>query len=362
MGSSVGRFVSAGNFLLFPFRFSAGIAFLRVENRRYHNFYSGVSMERFYRFGTTYIAALMLPVLAGFAVGAEPDAIQPSAKGVLGDVVTAMTFNIRVDTFIDGPNRWDKRKGYVYDLIADHAPDIVGLQEAKNGQYFEIRQALPMYQGYGVGRSNGAERGEMCPILYRGDRYLKTDSGTFWFSNTPDKPGSKDWGNWPPRICSWVRLTDRQTLSSFYVYNVHLDHMSQNSRSKSVRLLTQKIAARKTNDPYIVMGDFNMKMTNSAMQYLQKNTLAPMADAWTSLHGSRTTIGTRPGFNGSSGPKIDHILSKELPVVGVTIDSRKYNGRRPSDHLPVIARVLMPSRAFAEAPESSYEQSTHTLF
>lgn len=320
-------------------------------------------MELFFRMRKNYFAALMLPALAGFAIAAQPVQTPPAAKGVLGDVITAMTFNIRVDTFIDGPNRWDKRKGYVYDLIADHAPDVVGLQEAKHGQYVEIRQALPAYMGYGVGRNNGAESGEMCPILYRGDRYLKTDSGTFWFSDTPEKAGSKDWGNWPPRICSWVRLTDRKTQSSFYVYNVHLDHMSQNSRKKSIRLLTQKIAARKTDDPYIVMGDFNMKINNSAMKYLQMNRTAPMADAWTSLHGDRTTVGTRPGFNGSSGPKIDHIpLSTELRPLQVTIDNRKYNGRRPSDHFPVIAKVLMPSQAFAEAPEASREKSTHNLF
>jgi endonuclease/exonuclease/phosphatase family metal-dependent hydrolase len=140
-----------------------------------------------------------------------------------------------------------------------------------------------------------------------------------------------------------------------------MDHLSQNSRKKSVRLLTQKIAARKTDDPYIVMGDFNMKMNNSAMEYLQANTVAPMADAWTALHGNKATRGTRLGFNGHSGPIIDHIpLSRELRAIEVSIDSRKYNGRRPSDHLPVIAKVLMPAQTFAEAPETS-EQPAHNL-
>ena len=167
----------------------------------------------------------------------------------------------------------------------------------------------------------------------------------------------------PPRICSWVKLVDKSTYTAFYVYNVHLDHLSQNSRKKSVRLLTEKIAGRKTKDPFIVMGDFNMKLDNSAMEYLQTNTLAPMEDAWYSVHADKRSIGTRHGFKGRSGPHIDHIpLSEDLHALEVVIDSRKYNGRWPSDHSPVIAKILMPERTLAKATQKQIQTETPEIF
>ena len=307
-------------------------------------------MEHF-RTNTAAFAAVVMPALAGLALAAQSP--RQVSQFELPGVFTAMSYNVRVDTFIDGGNRWSNRKANVCDLIADHAPDVVGIQEAKNSQYLDIRRTLPRYEGYAVGRSNGKTSGETCAILYRGDRFVKTDSGTFWFSDTPEKPGSKNWGNMPPRICSWVHLTDRQTRNAFYVYNVHLDHLSQTSRAKSVRLLAQRIAERKTEDPFIVMGDFNMKMDNAAMQYLQTNTAAPMADAWTSLYPGKYNAATYHGFRGGSGKKIDHMpLSHDLKPLSVVIDNRKYNGRHPSDHSPLIATILLPERTFAEAPRA----------
>jgi len=176
------------------------------------------------------------------------------------------------------------------------------------------------------------------------------DSGTFWFSKTPEKPGSKRWGNLFPRICSWVHLVDKTDETGFYVYNLHLDNLSQKSRRKSVKLLAKQVGGRKTDDPFIVMGDFNMELDNPAMQYLQKpgsaNPHPKMVDSWQSLHpGKRRGIGTRHGFRGGvSGPRIDHIpISESARALEVNIDRRRVNGRYPSDHFPVIAKIFLDS-------------------
>ena len=266
-------------------------------------------------------------------------------------VVKAMTFNIRTKTFIDGFNGWNHRKDIVFDVLSDNAPDVFGLQEARYSQYRAIRQTLPQYGAYAAGRRNGKASGESCPIFYRRDRFTLAEAGTFWFSDTPSVPGSKDWGNMPPRICSWARLIERQTRSSFYVYNLHLDNLSQNSREKSVRLLTEKINLRKTKDPFIVMGDFNMRPNNPAMLYLdrigQSNMYVKSVDTWKVVHPGRN-IGTRHGFEGSlDGPQIDHIrISPNLQALDARIDHRHDgNGRYPSDHFPLIARILLAPAA-----------------
>jgi endonuclease/exonuclease/phosphatase family metal-dependent hydrolase len=132
-----------------------------------------------------------------------------------------------------------------------------------------------------------------------------------------------------------------------YVYNVHLDVLSQNSREKSVELLARRIAARKIPAPFIVMGDFNMELDNPAMVYLQnadlKTPYPRMVDAWQSIASDVRDCGTHHGFRGkTSGPKIDHIpLSDSIQVLGVEIDHRCVNNRYPSDHFPVIAKILL---------------------
>jgi endonuclease/exonuclease/phosphatase family metal-dependent hydrolase len=266
----------------------------------------------------------------------------PSPPGV----IEAMSFNIRVDTFLDGLNGWNSRRQLVFKTLADNAADVIGLQEALDHQVQQIQQALPQYSHYAAGRNNGKRKGESCPIFYRKDRFVLADSNTFWFSGTPSKPGSKSWGNLWPRICSWVYLTEKATGACFYVYNVHFDVFSQNSRQKSAELLAKRIAARKTPEPFIVMGDFNMGLDNPAMVYLENiNSETPyprMLTAWQSLHPGRAGEGTRHSFRGSiSGPKIDHIpICDSARALDVKIDTRNINGRYPSDHFPVIAKIL----------------------
>ncbi len=264
-------------------------------------------------------------------------------------VVKVMTFNIRANNILDSLDSWHFRKQRVFDTFATHGPDIIGLQEALPSQLRQVQQTLPQYSYYAAGRHDGMRSGESCPIFYRKDRFELLDSGTFWFSDTPDIPGTKDWGNIVPRICSWVRLLERGRNISFYVYNLHLDSFSQNSREKSVRLLARQVAARKTEAPFIVMGDFNMPLHNPAMMYLMKlghQTPYPkMADAWLSVYPDRSETSTWQKFGGRLlGPQIDHIqICEDAKALEVTIDSRKVDGHYASDHFPVIAKILLAS-------------------
>lgn len=262
--------------------------------------------------------------------------------------VKVMTFNIRIDTVLDGFHRWKQRKQLVVDTIQQNAADVIGLQEAESDQVQLIQRALPQYGNYAIGRNNGKQKGETCAIFYRKDRFIVMDSGTFWFADNPMDIGSKDWGALWPRICSWVHLVDRSTRSGFYVYNVHMDPLSQQSRDKSSRLLASTIAARKTQDPFIVMGDFNMERDNPAMQHLlqvgnpaTQKASARTVDAWAAVHFREREIGTRHGFRGKlSGPMIDHIrLCDSITPLETKVDCRSYDGKYPSDHFPVIAKV-----------------------
>ena len=140
-----------------------------------------------------------------------------------------------------------------------------------------------------------------------------------------------------------------------YVYNLHMDALSQNSREMSARLLARQVAARETDDSFIVMGDFNMELDNPGMEYLQhiggKTPYPKMVDAWRSLNPGRESKTTK-GFAGMfGGSHLDHIpICETAQALEVKIDRRKIDGRYPSDHFPVIAKILLepaPTQRFS---------------
>jgi len=251
---------------------------------------------------------------------------QPETSAV--PIVKAMTFNIRVDTFLDGLNSWAFRRNKVFEIMRNHGADVIGIQEGSHSQVKQVREALPDYTHHSPGPDSGMA-GESCSIYYRTARFTLKDSGTFWFSNTPDEP-SRGWNAWP-RVCSWVYLTDKTTAASFYVYNCHLSpFLAQSARQKEAELLAKQIASRKTDDAVILLGDFNMNVGNKAMNYLLnvdgKTAYPEMTDAWQTL-------------NDTEGPKYDHIiLNKDAKVIDIIVDKTK-----ASDHYAIVAEIQLNS-------------------
>jgi endonuclease/exonuclease/phosphatase family metal-dependent hydrolase len=256
-----------------------------------------------------------------------------------------MTFNLRYGTADDGENSWPHRRDLVFDVIREGAPDVLGVQEALRFQLDEIATAFPEYAEVGVGRDDGGTAGEFTAILYRADRFEATEQGTFWFSESPDEIGSTGWGARLPRICTWVRLAERGSHRFLFVYNVHFDHESQESRERSAMLLVSRIVRRAGATPVVVTGDFNAGEDNAAILYL-KGRVEPapelrLVDSFRVLHPDSLEVGTFNGFTGAtSGSKIDGILvSGGWEVESAAIVRTSRGGRYPSDHFPVVATL-----------------------
>ena len=256
------------------------------------------------------------------------------------EALTVMSFNIRYGTAKDGENEWARRKAMLFDLVRDQDADIIGLQEALDFQIDEITTAVPSYATIGVGRDDGRAKGEFAAILFRKSRFRIADAGTFWFSDTPEVPGSKHWGNNITRICTWARLIDRDGRA-FYAFNVHLDHQSQPSRERSTQLLRDRIDARPfATDPVVVTGDFNVGEKNAALTVLR----GPFVDTFRVVHPEEKQVGTFSGFKfgNTEGEKIDYILVQPgTDVLQADIVRVSREQRYPSDHFPVVARVRM---------------------
>jgi len=252
--------------------------------------------------------------------------------------VKVMSFNIRLGSANDGDDSWPHRRELVAETIRAYAPDFLGLQEAERAQLDELLKAFPEYAAIGVGRAADGG-GEYSSVLYRRSRFDVASSGTYWLSPMPSEPGSKGWGNGPPRICTWVRVFDRQTERRFYVYNTHWDHRSQPARLQGAQLMAERIAAREApSDPFLVMGDFNAGEENPARLALAE---AGLHDAFDELNPEETVIGTFNGFKGrTDGAKIDAVLiSEHWKPQQATIDRTEDQGRFPSDHFPVTATL-----------------------
>jgi len=253
-----------------------------------------------------------------------------------------MSFNIRYGTARDGDNSWELRRRAVVDVIETYSPEVLGVQEALRFQLDELAEAMPRYKEIGVGRADGVEAGEYAAILVDRSRLEVLDEGTFWFSDTPETPGSTSWGNDIPRICTWARVRERASERSFYVYNVHWDHRSQPSRERGAELLLRRIAQRSSpEDPVLVTGDFNAGESNAAFKRLLDDDAVRFTDTFRTLNEEATGVGTFNGFEGeTNGEKIDAILASDgWEVLASEIVRDAPGGRYPSDHFPVVARV-----------------------
>jgi len=282
---------------------------------------------------------MMIVTLLLSLLSVQAPAPQPAAGPAPAAPLTVMSFNIRYGTANDGDNHWLKRREQLFALLRQQQADVIGLQEALHGQIEEILQAVPGYAYVGVGRSDGRQAGEYAAILYRAARLQARRSDTFWFSATPGVVKSTSWGNQIERICTWAYFEDREG-PAFYAYNVHLDHISQPSRERSVALLLERVRARDPQAPAVVTGDFNAGEANPAAQAM----LSAFQDSFRILHPDVREAGTFNGFKygQTGGDKIDFVFVEPgTEVLAADIVRASSDGRYPSDHFPVTARIRL---------------------
>lgn len=251
--------------------------------------------------------------------------------------VKVMTFNILKASGDFGENNWQFRKNILFDLLRDNNADVIGFQEAEKLQIDEILEELPTYSYVGVGRADGKTAGEYVPIFFSKERFILDTTETFWLSDTPKIPASITWDNKYPRICTWAKLFDKFSGKEFFVINVHLDHISKESRIKSAEAVIEKIKTLE-NLPVIITGDFNSNEDEETIRILKNY---GFVDSFRKLNPESNNEGTFNGFNGTdSGDRIDFIfVSKNFNVISSEIIKTNRNGKYPSDHFPVMSKI-----------------------
>lgn len=284
-----------------------------------------------------YIRALIIAFCAVTSAGINETYAQPAAKPL-----RVMSFNIRYDEPRDKENAWPNRKELVASMIRFHRADLVGVQEALKHQLEDLEKLLPGYHWVGVGRDDGKEAGEFSAILYRKSRLAIIENATFWLAEKPSVPGSKGWDAAFPRIVTWAKFQDSASGKTFFHFNTHFDHRGVRAREESARLLLERIESIAGSTPLIVTGDFNFNEASTGYKILVgKDSLRDARYA--SQHGHHGPTSTFNEFKALVPEwRIDYVMVKGSVKVlqhGALADT--WDGQFPSDHLPVLAEVLI---------------------
>lgn len=257
-----------------------------------------------------------------------------------GQNLKIMTYNIRLDVASDGENAWPKRKDYFTSQIQFYGPEIFGVQEATPNQVIDIASAFPNYNRFGIGREENGT-GEACTIYYKKDRFKVQDSNTFWLSETPNVV-SRGWDAACNRVCTYALFTDLKTKKTFWVFNLHLDHMGEEARVKGVQLVLKKISEVNTKKyPAFLMGDFNSEPNTPQIAEIKK-VMNDTRDV--SIEKPFGPSGTFNDFKHNEPVTllIDYIfISKNsgLKIQKHAVLSDSKDLKYPSDHLPVLIEI-----------------------
>jgi endonuclease/exonuclease/phosphatase family metal-dependent hydrolase len=251
-----------------------------------------------------------------------------------------ISYNIRYDNPSDSLNNWSQRKKSISDFLMQQQADFIGLQEVLVNQLIDLdsmlnQQPVPAYSWVGVGRDDGKQVGEFCPIFYNNKNYKLLAWETRWLSETPNRP-SKSWDAALPRIATIAKFLEFKTRREFVIINTHLDHQGEQARFKSSKLLFSWIdTLLQQSTPVLLLGDFNADRKSNPVRWLLTSQQLSMANAKINPNER----GTFNGFSNQPGKEIDFIFySNHFQLNSASIDyTQRGEGLFLSDHYPVIA-------------------------
>ena len=260
--------------------------------------------------------------------------------------IKIVTFNIRTlyDDPYDGVNAFIHRAGLILETIGREQPHVICFQEVSDGIREFLCNYLPDYILVGHGRLEDYQ-GEGLSIAYRKDCMELFVLEHFWLSPTPSVPASRyENQSQYPRICQYAVLKHRDMKKPLRIYNVHLDHISDEARILGVRQILHKAAADNSVISYstVIMGDFNAQPDSETVAYCKANTAYPLQELTALLGETFHDFGGTGKSESARGGHIDYMFAdtetaKKTKSICKWEDNK--NGIYLSDHYP-IACVL----------------------
>lgn len=235
---------------------------------------------------------------------------------------------------------WEARKGSLDLAFKALDADVVAFQEMESfgrgmGRDINLTRAFlaaqnPDYAMAATGPSEAFPPTQ--PVFYRPARLSVEEEGWFFFSETPEVMYSRSFdGGWPA-FAAWVRFRTGEG-QVFTLVNVHFDYASRMNRRLSAEMVAARMGAME--GPLILTGDLNALSGSYTIRQLEGIGLV-----FPRVPGA--TVHWNLGLHLFGA--IDRIgASREVAFAqGPFVVQRRYDGRWPSDHHPVVADLTLP--------------------
>ena len=262
----------------------------------------------------------------------------------MSTTIKVFTFNLRVIAECDKENIFYNRTGRILDTIKEHAPDVIGFQEAASPMKKWLGDELsPLgYTVVGCGRGKDY-RGEATCIAYKRDDFELISLETRWLSATPLVPGSRYAADQSgcPRVYTAATLKHKDSDEIFVFLNTHLDHKGSEARKLGALDVVRYLSERDL--PCIITGDMNAYPDTPEIFAFTAYEIngKPVIDATEKLGGTFHGFGR---YTAEKAVKIDYIFTN-LPCdtsKSFVIEDIPEDGIYISDHNPVCALIDLP--------------------
>ena len=176
--------------------------------------------------------------------------------GMKKSIISILDLNIRYLNSLDGINVWDLRKEAFIQCLLNSYADVFFFQEITHTQYDYIDENLSsVYEFVGIYRDS-TDKSEKCSISYNIFKYTLIEWGQFWLSSTPNIPGSNDFHNFFPRICTWAALKQINGIEIIF-FNIHLDHVNFDAHLPCINVAleeSEKILRKLPMIKFVILG------------------------------------------------------------------------------------------------------------
>lgn len=253
-----------------------------------------------------------------------------------------VTWNLRcLWKATDGVNAFIHRAGFIYDKIMQEKPSVIAFQEVIPDSLELLKRTLPEYEFFGSFRTEKYDQ-EGLFVAFLKDEFTLLGADVFWLSPTPYVAGSRfENQSEYPRVCAYAKLLCKKTFEILNVFDLHLDHISDEAKKLGLGVVFEYIEKRQDSvdkNKTIILGDFNAYEDSETLRFVREK-------SW--LVDSTKGIGvTYHDFETEECCHIDYIfiskaLGNRIEKVETWLD--EHCGIYLSDHYPVCLELTNES-------------------
>ncbi|MBO5416890.1 MAG: hypothetical protein J6A83_09720 [Clostridia bacterium] len=186
-----------------------------------------------------------------------------NAVGSVDDnVITLLMQNLCV--WGDAPNTPAERLERVCKEFTYYDADIIGVSEQDVNDWLPYLPSALAPHGYarlGGKKLYGGLDGDWNNIYYKAEKFDVIEWDTFWYSETPDVPGTKLPGAKDKQVATWAIFEVKETGTRFMVMNTHLHAYADygDIRTQQIEIFTNFLKPYMSQYPVYIMGDMNIE-------------------------------------------------------------------------------------------------------